>query len=251
MTYRERAEARLERRRQWAAGRRDKANVLFARGDPYRGDIAFNTQPGHIPERARVIRAHDKACKCLNMADHHDSKAAGIEEQLKHTVFSDDENAIETLQTKINKIRALVERMKTANKIIKKYKGDQVCGKMELIKAGFTPEQAEKLYIPDYAGRIGFPSYALTNEGANARRMEKRIEDIKRINSRTERAKEAPDGYVIEGSEWVRITFAEKPEKKILDALRAARFIWGSGCWTGERANIPACLTVGLLEAIA
>lgn len=99
--------------------------------------------------------------------------------------------------------------------------------------------------MTDFAGRIGFPSYALTNLGANIRRMEGRIIEIERQTARTEKA-ESGGGVVIEGSgpgefgDWVRITFAEKPEREILDALRAAGFIWGGGSWTGERGKIPA-----------
>ena len=35
------------------------------------------------------------------------------------------------------------------------------------------------------------------------------------------------------------MTFAEKPERTILDALRAAGFRWGGGAWIGERAKLP------------
>ena len=56
MTRRERLEAKVERRRDWAAGRRGQAADLYRYTDRYRGDVAFNTQPGHIPERARALR---------------------------------------------------------------------------------------------------------------------------------------------------------------------------------------------------
>src|SRR5438309_7202772 len=101
MTRRERLEAKVERRRDWAAGRRDKAADLTRYTDRYRGDIAFNTQPGHIPERARVIRMQDKAGEHQAMAQHHEAKANGLEGQLERTVFSDDANAIEQLERRI------------------------------------------------------------------------------------------------------------------------------------------------------
>ena len=50
-------------------------------------------------------------------------------------------------------------------------------------------------------------------------------------------------GIVIEeiGSlgDYARVTFAEKPEREILDALRAAGFSWGGGSWTGSKAKLP------------
>ena len=38
----------------------------------------------------------------------------------------------------------------------------------------------------------------------------------------------------------MRVTFAEKPDREILDALRAAGFGWGGGSWCGKRENLPA-----------
>lgn len=56
MTYRERREARAERLRGWAEKREKAAEATFKSHEIFRGDHAFNTQPGHIPERARVNR---------------------------------------------------------------------------------------------------------------------------------------------------------------------------------------------------
>jgi hypothetical protein len=42
----------------------------------------------------------------------------------------------------------------------------------------------------------------------------------------------------------VRITFAEKPERAVLDALKAAGFRWGNGSWVGRRDAIPAEVNV-------
>ena len=45
MTRRERLEAKLERHREWASGRKATADSLLAQNERYHGDIAFNTQP--------------------------------------------------------------------------------------------------------------------------------------------------------------------------------------------------------------
>lgn len=243
MTRRERAIARLERRREWAAGRHQKAAAAYAVGAPYRGDIAFNTQPGHIPERARVIAATERSFEHENMAAHHEAKAAGIERQLATTIFSDDDNAVEALRAKIAKSRASLEKMKAANQIIRKFKSDIPAGIAALAAAGF-PGKAASLFSPDFAGRIGFPSYALTNLGANIRRMEARIVEIERQHDRQQAAESAPGGVAIEGVEdYINIRFAEKPERTILDALKSAGFRWSGGAWCGYRARIPAEVT--------
>ena len=250
MTHRERAEVRLERRRDWAAGRRDKAAACFKVGEPYRGDIAFCTQPGHIPERERVNRAEERGFGHMQMAEHHTAKAAGIADQLERSVFSDDPDAVEQLQAKIAKEREQLERMKACNKIVRKFKTDKPAGIAALAAIGFSPTLAANAFEPDFCGRLGFPSYELTNLGANIRRMEGRIEDITRRQQHAEAAAAAPGGVTIEGKEWINITFAEKPAWEIINALKSAGFRWGGGHWCGQREKIPESVTA-LTEPVA
>ena len=60
---------------------------------------------------------------------------------------------------------------------------------------------------------------------------------------KTAAAEAAPSGVVIEGTgEWVRVTFAEKPAREVLDALRATGFRWDGGSWVGERSKLPEAI---------
>jgi hypothetical protein len=239
MTRRQRLEAKIEKREEWAAGRRAKASAIRQYTDRYRGDVAFNTQPGHIPERARVIRAIDRAHDHVSMADHHDSKAAGLAAQLDKSVFSDDDNAIEALEARIAENEAERDRMKLVNRLHSKGDAAGLAAigidldrlKVRLAEAG--PYWGSKPRLP----------YELTNLGARIRADRERIKAIKARHQRTAQAEAAPDGVAIEGGEWVRITFAEKPEREILEALKAAGFLWRRGSWIGQRVNIPACVT--------
>ena len=120
MTRRERLEAKIEKRREWADGRRGKAAALREYADRYRGDVAFNTQPGHIPERARVIRTIDRAHEHAAMAQHHEAKAAGLRSQLDRAVFSDDTDAVEQLEARIREHEEKRDRMKRVNALYKK-----------------------------------------------------------------------------------------------------------------------------------
>lgn len=250
MTRRERAIARLERRREWAAGRRDKAAAGFAGVERICSMIPLG-QPilvGHHSERharrdqSRIQNGMQRACENQDMAKHHESKAAGIAAQLANTVFSDDPDAIEALQAKIDSERAVVERMKSVNKIVRKAPKNlwTTDKQIALESIGLLAGQIKRLFEPDFCGRIGFASYELTNRGANIRRMEKRIEEIKRRNATAENAEEA-GGVIIEGtSDYACVTFSEKPDREILNDLRAAGFRWGGGSWIGRRENIPA-----------
>lgn len=158
-TRRERAEARAARRREWAAGREEKADALHHQNEPYRGDVAFNTQPGRIPERTRANRRAEAAWEHTKMAAHHAARADGIDRQLERTIFSDDPDAPERLRERIAGLEAQRDRAKAYN--------------LERRKAG-----AETL-----------PGYVLTNLGANIRRLRARLEAIER-----ERAADAAGG---------------------------------------------------------
>lgn len=110
MTHRERLERKAERRREWAEKRTKKAEAVFAHNEPYTSDHAFNTQPGHIPARARIIAQEDRAYESLAVAKHHESTAAGIQDHLDRSIFSDDHNALEALQERITANEAKRDR---------------------------------------------------------------------------------------------------------------------------------------------
>jgi len=234
MTRRERLERKVEKRADWAAGRRAKAASVYAFTDQFRGDHAFNTQPGHIPLRARVIRMEERAHEDAKMAGHHDSKAAGLAAQLERAVFSDDVDAVEQLAARILENEAKRDRMKAVNRLYRK--GDAV----GLAELGLSLDTLRsRLADPSIWDKQPHAGWEITNLGARIRADRDRIEDIRRRQQRTAAA-EAAGGVVIEGDAWVRVTFAEKPAREILDALKAAGFRWGAGSWVGERAKLPA-----------
>ena len=101
MTYRERRAARAERLRGWADKRKEQAAVVFCEADRYRGDVAFNTQPGHIPERARLVRRRDAACASAEKAAEMEGRAAEIERQAGRAVYDDDPDAVERLEARV------------------------------------------------------------------------------------------------------------------------------------------------------
>jgi uncharacterized Zn finger protein (UPF0148 family) len=74
----EAADRKAARYEEWAEKRREKAEVLYQRDEHYRGDTAFNTQPGHIPERARVIARTEKAFEHASTANKFEAKAARL-----------------------------------------------------------------------------------------------------------------------------------------------------------------------------
>jgi len=93
------ADRRADRYDEWAAKRETVANATIQTiSNRYRGDHAFNTQPGHIPERARVIRREDRAIGSLSMAEKFRAKAG----RLRHVrVAGDADRRRETVREAI------------------------------------------------------------------------------------------------------------------------------------------------------
>ena len=97
MTYRDRREARAARLREWATIREQKAAAGLAAEDPIRSDWAFITQPGHIPERARMNARDEARQRSLAKAAELRQRADNIESAADRAIYSDDPDAREQL----------------------------------------------------------------------------------------------------------------------------------------------------------
>ncbi len=248
---RARLEAKMERRTVWAGKAAGRSQARLVRARSIGDGIPFG-QPilvGHHSERrsrADAERIHSnmgKAVEESRLAEHHEQRAAGIASQLERSVFSDDENAVEALELRIAQREATVAHRKAVNAAFKKAKGEPPARFAALVASGLMT-QAEALSVAGTMASMRydrpFPSYSLTNLNANIRRDRERIAELKLRQARTETAR-AQGGVKLENvGEYVRITFAEKPEREVLEALREAGFRWGGGSWVGERTKLPA-----------
>jgi hypothetical protein len=147
LTRRERKEWRLARRLEWAESR-EKQAISAGLG----------------------ARAFEHA----GMAEHHRSRAEGIQHQLDHSIFSDDPDAPERLRERIEKLEAKREFQKACNAA---YRKGGVAG-----LRGFAGEKVvaafENLVRLCSWERMPFPSYSMTNLSANIRRLKNRLAAI-------------------------------------------------------------------------
>jgi hypothetical protein len=164
MTYRDRREARAERLNEWAEKREARAAAVFKAGEPYRGDTAFNTQPGRIPERARLIAREDRAHESLGKAGSMRSRADGIEGQLATSIYDDDPDAAEQLRARITRLEGERDAAKAANAAYRK------AHKAEL--KTMTPYQRDQV--------MPYPGYHFTNLSGNLSRQRARLARLER-----------------------------------------------------------------------
>jgi len=241
MTYRERREAKVDRLRDWAVKRDAKASQASQRVHAIADNIPFG-QPilvGHHSEaharrdQERIQNGMRVAVDNANKADQFESRADNIERALETSVYSDDVDAIERLQTRITANEAKRDKMKQVNAL---YRKRDAAG---LLALGVHLEtlQAKLAAAGPYWGDQPFMPFELTNLGASIRKDKQRLEEIKVRSNRLEKA--AAVGVLVEGTEYVRVTFPKKPEREIIDAMKASNFYWGAGSWNGCRANLP------------
>lgn len=143
-------------------------------------------------------------------------------------VSSDDADAVTKLKGKIDNAERLQAAMIAGNRVVrdKKLTDDQKVAK--LVELGLTEARAREALKPDFAGNLGFPAYALTNNNANIRRMKERVEELERKRGQESRSVTVGDITVsddVEGNR-LRLTFPGKPEPGRLRNLKAAGFKW-------------------------
>ena len=183
MTYRERREAKAARLRGWAEARQEKVAASLASEDGIRSDWAFITQPGHIPERARMNARDERRFESLRKADEMASRAKGIETQLERSIHSDDPDAREQLERKIADLERQRDAITTYNADCRKAAKTGGHGDLKLLERD-TPSGLRSIaqMVTDCAtaGQLrpgwALPAYATSNLSGNIARLRKRLE---------------------------------------------------------------------------
>lgn len=200
--------------------------------------------PSNFPAK-RMEKRGDIAHKRLTeLLDFRSRAMAAIIRKLhpeRRPIMAGDADATERLAKKIEQAERLQEAMKRANEIVRrKPKNEPTPEKLaDLLILGFSAAKAAELFKPDFCGRLGFPSYELTNNNANIRRMRERLEQISRVQSELETETEGEHARIEDcpSSNRVRLFFPGKPDEVTRSTLKKAGFRWtpSLGCWQAYR----------------
>lgn len=129
----------------------------------------------------------------------------------KGPIKSDDPGAIDKLNAKLNYMQAFASMMRTANKHVRK--NDDVA----LALMGFNEKTIEALKKPDFAGRIGFADYEMSNNTAEIGRTKRRLKQLysEQEAAQAEASPEPIEAPVVEPVvEPVEAPVVEEPEQQ-------------------------------------
>lgn len=193
-----------------------------------------HSEKRHRSDLNKMDIAMEHAIQADDKAAYYTDKAKSIEKN--RAIFSDDPEAFEKLEKKIQELEALQEFMKAANKCVKKKD-----------KEGFLklPNATEELWIrlntPDFLRRLGYPDYELRNNNQNISRLKKRHEALRREAERETTETTINGVRYVENVEAnrVQLLFSNIPAEEIRQQLKQLGFRWcpSEGAWQRHLNN--------------
>ncbi len=215
--------------------------------------------PWTVTGRAKYNGRPDKADAITrNALDKVESAKKNLERTLKQyspnrPVSSDESDAVQQLQTKIDEAQKVQNKYKQINSVVRKKKLTDEQKVEEMMKLGIGEKLARQAVEPDYMGRKGIPSYMLQNNLANIKRMQGRVEELSRKRSDSSSTHEFDDGIIhdnVDGNR-VQIFFDGKPDADVRQKMKSRGFHWSStaegpngekGAW--QRMRSPEALRI-------
>lgn len=231
---------------------RDRAEYLFDRyartlADAINRDNEIGTRcpsilvsgAGNFPVRKKQkqVAAWDKNRETWDRAEHYLKQLSAVH---LAPVKSDDPEALDVLRAKLAKLEAFQQEMKEANAAIRLK--DQAKGDAKLEALGYTPEQIQKLRKPDYCGRIGYPSYMLSNNNSTIKRTRDRIQRLEAVKASAPAKVEAA-GYTYKedpAAMRVQFFFSGKPDEDTRALLKSHGFRWAPSIGAWQRQLTPS-----------
>jgi len=250
--FEQRRQRRIDNAENRASKNAQESDRLWSRADEMSGVIPMG-QPiliGHHSEKAdrrfrdKIDGTRRQSIDAMDKADYYKQKAESIKNN--DAISSDDPNAIEKLQAKLESLERAADFMKKANVFIKKKNRD---GFLNL------PMASEEMWAELTSGRfgsVGFEHFKFSNSSAERRRIKKRMEMLKSQFQRAAIDKVINGVRLFENREAGRLQllFNGKPSKETIAKLKQGGFRWSpsQGAWQRHINQAAYNLAKHLLE---
>ena len=237
--YEERKEARIERLEERAAKKKAEAEARWQSSGERASRIPLG-QPilkGHHSEKRhrrdieRIQADSRKSVEARREAEELERRAAAAE--ASGAISSDDPKALEKLQKKLAYMEAQREQIKRFSRLARKGDQEAISRIAKYLGPSASYHKPEK----------GYPSYVLSNLGANIRRVKERIEELEKRAERTARQTEIGDWEIVENPDVNRTQMRTKYDRRATDeekkALKSYGFRWSrnEGAWQRQISN--------------
>jgi hypothetical protein len=245
MNYEEKRQYKIERARELAVKAEKESDSRYKAASQISSYIPFgqpilvghHSEGRHRRDLNRIDTNMRKSIEADDKAKYYADKAERLESS--HVISSDDPEALVKLTEKLQRMERNQELMKACNKIIKSKKLSEIQKVEEMQQQGLTEQQAIKMLQPDFCGRIGFASYALTNNNANMNTVKMRIAQLQKRNEQRTTEKEINGVKIVDNIEDNRLQafFPGKPSEEVRSKLKHSGFRWSpsNGCWQSYR----------------
>ena len=154
-------------------------------------------------------------------------------------VSSDDPDAVDKLEEKLAELEKKQEFNKAINKALKV--ADRTGSDEALIKLGLGKALIAQLKKPDFSGRRGIPSYVLSNNSSNMRRIRQRIEALRKAADDQTSEQVHGDIRIVDNVEEnrVQVFFPGIPAPEVRKKLKQNGFRWSrsAGAWQRHRSD--------------
>lgn len=236
MDRKERQEARADRFRELARKSNEAADVACRQSSEMASIIPMG-QPVHgladRKYRDKIGAKMDKSIELSKKADYFEQKAQAAENN--DSIYLGDDDAVERLEEKLADLEKKQETMKETNKIIRSKKLSEIEKHDKLIELGYSEDGVRKVFTPNCMGEIGYPSYSITNNGANIRRVKEQLERAKQMKSTEDKEYTIGEVRIVENYKENRLQlfFSGKPDDVTRSQLKHNGFRWSrfNCCW--------------------
>lgn len=195
--------------------------------------IGHHSESTHRRILDRSWNTLGKAVKLSEKAEYFEQKAKAAESN--DSIYLGDDDAVERLEEKLTTLEKKQETMKATNKILRSKKLSEIEKHDKLKELGYSGNGITQLFIPDCFGEIGFPSYIITNNGSNIRRVKEQLERARKMKMTKNKE------YTINGVSLVenysenrlQLFFPSIPDADIRNQLKKNGFKWSrcNECW--------------------
>jgi len=155
-------------------------------------------------------------------------------------VLSRDDAAVQTLTTQVEALEKIQDHYKKMNAGYAKF----VKNPASLATSGLSEKEQATIKAfheaPKDQGDSGkpYPSYRLTNNGANIRRIRDRIDTLSKLKAMPEKEEKYSGGVSINhdpDDARIRIKFPGKPSPEVIKQIKSRGFIWSPSYGTWQR----------------